>query len=49
MNKTSRSSERRTGNLQEVLMDKEIKLIVLDLDGTLLTTDKKISPANDME
>lgn len=30
-------------------MDKEIKLIVLDLDGTLLTTDKKISPANYME
>lgn len=27
-------------------MNKEIKLIVLDLDGTLLTTDKKISPAN---
>ena len=25
---------------------KEIKLILLDLDGTLLTTDKKISPAN---
>ena len=45
-NKTTRSSDRRTGNLQEAMMGKSIRLIVLDLDGTLLTTDKKISPAN---
>jgi len=41
----------QAGKVCEVIMNqnicqKEIKLILLDLDGTLLTTDKKISPAN---
>lgn len=32
--------------MNQNICHKEIKLILLDLDGTLLTTDKKISPAN---
>jgi len=32
--------------MNQNICQKEIKLILLDLDGTLLTTDKKISPAN---